>query len=73
MEQSEWRVEFRWINAHVGHRGNEMANVQSKDAEKRKNTEECCIRIPKSVVMSEQNNKVLSGGKKSGKKQLKLQ
>ena len=22
MEQREWRVEFRWIKAHAGHRGN---------------------------------------------------
>ena len=30
MEQREWRVEFRWIKAHAGHRGNEMADQQGK-------------------------------------------
>ena len=30
MEQREWSVEFRWIKAHAGHRGNEMADQQGK-------------------------------------------
>jgi len=30
MKQREWRVEFRWIKAHAGHRGNEMGNNRRK-------------------------------------------
>ena len=51
MKQREWRVEFRWIKAH---RGNEMADQQAKEAARNKNIGECYIKIPKSVVMSEQ-------------------
>ena len=54
MEQREWSLEFRWIMAHAGHRVNEMAEKQAKEAARKKNIEECYIKIPKSVVMSEQ-------------------
>jgi len=73
MEQHKWRLEFRWIKTHAGHQGNEMADQQVKEAARNKNIEECYIKIPKSVVMSEQKNKVLSGGKENGQKQQKVQ
>ena len=53
MEQHERRVEFRRIKARPGHRGSEMADQKAKEAAKNKNIEECYIKIPKSVVMSE--------------------
>jgi len=53
MEQHERRVEFRRIKARPGHRGSEMADQKAKEAAKNKNIEECYIKIPKRVVMSE--------------------
>jgi len=68
MEQREWRLEFRWIMSHAGHRGNEMADQQAKGAARKKNIEECYIKTTKRVVMSEKKNKLLSGGKENGRK-----
>ena len=46
-------MEFRWIKAHAGHRGNGMADQQAKEVAKKKNIEECYLKIPKSVVIIE--------------------
>jgi hypothetical protein len=53
MEQHEWRLEFSWIKAHAGHRGNEMADQLAKEAASNKNIEECYAKIPKSAVLFE--------------------
>ena len=55
MEQHEWKVEFSWIKAHAGHRGNELADQMAKEAASNKTIEECYNRIPKSAVLCELN------------------
>jgi ribonuclease HI len=52
MEQQEWKVAFRWINAHAA-RGNEPADQLAKEAASNKKEDECYNRFPKSEVMSE--------------------
>jgi len=53
MEQHEWKVDFSWIKAHAGQRGNELADHLAKEASRSKNIEECYNRVPKSTVSSE--------------------
>jgi len=53
MEQHKWRVEFSWIKAHAGHRGNEMADQLAKAAANNKNIDECYTKIPKKAVLCE--------------------
>jgi hypothetical protein len=53
LERHEWKVEFSWVKALVGQRGNELADRLAKEASRSKNIEECCNRIPKSTVSSE--------------------
>jgi hypothetical protein len=53
MEQKDWKVEFSWIKAHAGHRGNELADQLAKEAARDKNIDECNNRLPKSEVMCE--------------------
>jgi len=48
-------VEFSWIKAHAGHRGNELADQLVKEAASSKTIDECYNRIPKSAVLCELN------------------
>ena len=40
MERNGWKVEFSWTKAHVGQRGNELADRLAKEAARSKNIEE---------------------------------
>jgi len=53
MEQHEWRVEFTWIKAHAGHRGNETAHQLAKEEANNKNIDESYTKIPKSAILNE--------------------
>ena len=53
MGPHEWRVEFSWVKAHVGHRGNEMADRLAKEAANNKQMEQCCTEIPESAELCE--------------------
>jgi hypothetical protein len=52
MEQQEWKVAFRWLKAHAGQRGNELADRLAKEAASNRKEDECYSRLPKSEVMS---------------------
>ena len=41
MERNEWKVEFSWTKAHVGQRGNELADGLADEVPRSKNIEEC--------------------------------
>jgi len=52
MENQYWKIEFTWIKAHVGHRGNELADQTAKEAATNSDIE-CYKRITKSTVRRE--------------------
>jgi ribonuclease HI len=45
-------VAFRWIKAHAGQRGNELADQLAKETASNKKVNECYNRFPKSEVIS---------------------
>jgi hypothetical protein len=55
LEQDEWKVEFSWIKAHVGHRGNELADQLAKEAASSRTIDECYTRLPKSALLCDLN------------------
>jgi ribonuclease HI len=55
LERDEWKVEFSWIKAHAGHRGNEIADQLAKEAASTRNIDECYTSIPKSAVLRDLN------------------
>jgi ribonuclease HI len=56
MEKQNWEIEFNWIKALAGHRGNELADQLVKEAANNRGINECYTRIPKSTVLSELND-----------------
>jgi len=56
MEKQNWKIEFNWIKAHAGHRGNKLADQLAKEAANNRDINECHKKIPKSMVLSELND-----------------
>ena len=58
MEKENWRIDFTWIKAHVGHSGNELADKLAKEAIK--NSEICYNKIPKSEIERQKVEKTIA-------------
>jgi ribonuclease HI len=48
LNKNNWRIEFKWVKAHVGIHGNEIADRLTKEATK--NHHETYNRLPKSAI-----------------------
>jgi IS1 family transposase len=53
MKQTEWKIHFCWVKAHVGILENELADTHAKDAATNLHIAECYSKVPKSVVKRE--------------------
>ena len=57
MTKTNWTVKFLWVKAHAGIRGIELADTLAKEAATNENITENYKRVPKSVVVSELEEK----------------
>jgi len=46
LEQTEWKIQFCWVKAHVGIQGNELADTLAKGAATNLDIPECYNRVP---------------------------
>jgi len=56
-KKENWRIDFTWIKAHVGHSGNELVDKLVKEAIK--NSEICYNKIPISVTAKQKAEKTI--------------
>jgi ribonuclease HI len=52
MMKTNWTIKFRWVKARAGIRGDELADTLAKEAATNENITESYKRVPKSVVLS---------------------
>jgi len=57
MMKTNWKIKLHWIKAHAGIRGNELAGTLAKEAATNENIKESYKEVPKSVVLSELEEK----------------
>jgi hypothetical protein len=53
LKKIDWKIQFRWVKAHVGIKGNELANTLAKETATNTDITECYKKAPRSVVLSE--------------------
>ena len=53
MKNTRWKITLRWVKAHAGIKGNELADTLTKKAAKDETMIESYKRVPKSVVARE--------------------
>jgi ribonuclease HI len=41
LEKQNWKIDFKWIKAHAGHHGNELADQLAKEAATSREINEC--------------------------------
>jgi hypothetical protein len=51
--KTKWKINLRWVKAHIGIRGNELAGKLAKKASANINTKESYNRIPKNEISKE--------------------
>ena len=56
MENREWKIRFRWVKAHAGTNGNELADKLAKEASGKTYLPISYNRIPKSVIKKDLEN-----------------
>jgi len=69
LTKENWKIEFKWVKAHAGIYGNEIADRLAKEATQNDHT--TYSRIPKSAIIKD--NRKESIGKDNGRKQQKEQ
>jgi len=71
MMTGNWKIKLRWVKAHVGVRGNGLADKLTKEAAANKNLKESYKRIPKRVIIKELEDDGVKKCKQNGQTQQK--